>query len=153
MIITNFTNLTFLGTLTSEPIFKIFFPLYVKKKTLNYLEWVMIEKFPNTDIDKHQQASNGWMDKMTLANSFIYKHWKIGTLYFASLNIYILNLKWSHGDMPICLLFKIHGVNSLVVSSKNQEWRHSCGMSSSQGILSKSLKQTKYLAYASEKFR
>ena len=55
--------------------------------------------------------------------------------------------------MPICLLFKIHGVNSLVVSSKNQEWRHSCGMSSSQGILSKSLKQTKYLAYASEKFR
>lgn len=34
----------------------------------------MIEEFPNTDIDKHQQAGNGWMDKMTLANSFIYKH-------------------------------------------------------------------------------
>ena len=113
----------------------------------------MMEEIPNTDIDKYQQAGNGWMDKMTLANSFIYKHWKIGTLFFASLNIYTLNLKWSHGDMPICLLFKIHGVNSLVVSSKNQEWRHSCGKSSSQGILSKSLKQTKYLAYASEKFR
>ena len=34
----------------------------------------MIKEFPNTAIDKHQQANNGWMDKMTLANSFIYKH-------------------------------------------------------------------------------
>lgn len=59
MIITNFTNLTFLGTLTSEPIFKIIFPLYIKKKKpLNYLEWVMI-KHSNTAIDNHQQA--GWI--------------------------------------------------------------------------------------------
>lgn len=113
----------------------------------------MIEEFPTIAIDKHQQAGNGWMDKMTLANSSIYKHWKIGTLSFISLNIYILNIKWSRRDLPICLFFKIHGVNSLEVSNKNQEWRHSCGISSSQGILSKSLKQTKYLAYVSKKFR
>lgn len=74
MIITNFTNLTFLGTLTSEPIFKIFFPLYVKKKTSKLPRMSDDEEFPNTDIDKYQQAGNGWMDKMTLANSFIYKH-------------------------------------------------------------------------------
>lgn len=34
----------------------------------------MIEEFPTIAIDKHQQAGNGWMDKMTLANSSIYKH-------------------------------------------------------------------------------
>lgn len=34
----------------------------------------MIKEFPTTAINEYQQAVNGWMDKITLADSFIYKH-------------------------------------------------------------------------------